>query len=178
MEKQDKQMTVIIRLSHRRLLYDIANNAFVVGLSESGERRQWVQDIVEGQNADRVERVLWRAFCQLRDRLAGCGRIDRVETCYRERVMHPQSIEAGNGPASHEYLIKVKMRCTVSKTTADYWGILCYEYMTAMAIADWLEMTSSEQATRWEAKGEKAWKNLMDSIARTGGQQRRTLPAI
>ena len=184
MEKKDKQTTVIIRLSHRRMLYDIANNAFVVGLSESGERRQWVHDIVEGQNADRVERVLWMAFCRLRDKLAGCRRIDRVETTPGDRMTHPWDVEtrlAGGDKSDHhsrEYLIKMTMRGEVRKAKADYWGVLCYEYMTATAIADWLEMTAPEQAPCWKTKGEMAWEALMDSVVNIGGQGRRALPVI
>ena len=59
-------MRTLIRLSRKRILYDIANNAFVTAETMTDEaNRHWAQDIIEHQNIDRVNRVLWLAYMRV-----------------------------------------------------------------------------------------------------------------
>lgn len=150
-----KNTTAIIRLSRQRIIYDISNNAFVVGetISDDPHCRHYVQDVVEGQNRDRVDRVVWLAFCRARALFARF--IDDREECPPPLPnCHPE-----------EYVIRLLVPGGLPHPLLDYWAILVYEYVTATAIADWLEMTAPTKADPWRRRMEQAEERLIRSIA-------------
>ncbi|MBO4850332.1 MAG: hypothetical protein J5529_05435 [Prevotella sp.] len=150
-----KTTTAIIRLSRQRIIYDISNNAFVVGetIADDPHARHHVQDVVEGQNRDRVDRVVWLAFCRARAFFVKF--LDDREGC--------QPPPEGRHP--EEYVIRLFVPGGLSRPMLDYWAILVYEYVTASAIADWLELTAPEKAEPWRRRMEQAEERLTKSIA-------------
>lgn len=140
-----KTTTAVIRLSKQRMIYDIANNAFVVGetIEDAGSHvKHLVQDVVEGQNIDRVYRVMSLAFCRVKDLL-------------RQWVIDEEE----------EYVIRLVVPCGLARCTIDNWAILAYEYVTASAIADWLDITAADMAVAWKRKAEEAGEKLASSVA-------------
>ena len=127
------------------MIYDIANNAFVVGetIEDAGPHiRHLVQDVVEGQNIDRVCRVMSLAFCRVKDLLRQW--VVDVEEEYALRIVVPYGLP----------------RCTI-----DYWAILAYEYVTASAIADWLGITAKDKAPEWQRKADEAAERLFKGVS-------------
>ena len=116
MKKKTNTTTAVIRLSKQRMIYDISNNTFVIGetIEDVGPHaKHLVQDVVEGQNIDRVCRVMSLAFCRVKDLL-------------RQWVMDEEE----------EYAFRLIVPDDLPRCTIDYWAILAYEYVTASAIAD------------------------------------------
>ena len=148
-------MKALIRLSRERLLYDISNNAYVVGesLPDGDSRlRHLVQDITEGQNRDRIDRVLWLAFCRTAHLF---GRLLASPPSPR----HPQHPFAGS-----EYVLTLRLGDT-RRATIDYWAILAYEMMTAAALADWLAVAAPDHALVWQQRAEATARQLSQSVA-------------
>ena len=150
---------VTIRLSRGRIIYNLSNNAYVVGDQlVPGHRRHQVQDVVEGQNLDLVERVLWRAYCHVRKifepYLLDCGQ-PPVEG---DAAVLPPHQEPG------DYVFHLGIPGTMPKATADYWAILADEYITSTAMCEWLEIVSPEQAPAWRQKAEHACQQLGESL--------------
>ena len=145
MKKKTKTTTAIIRLSKQRMIYDIANNAFVVGetIEDAGPHiRHLVQDVVEGQNIDRVCRVMSLAFCRVKDLL-------------RQWVVDVEE----------EYVLRIVVPYGLPRCTIDYWAILAYEYVTASAIADWLGITAKDKAPEWQRKADEAAERLFKGVS-------------
>ena len=108
---------------------------------------------MEGQNRDRVDRVVWLAFCRARVLFARF--IDDHGECSPPlEGCHPE-----------EYVIRLLVPGGLPQTLLDYWAILVYEYVTASAIADWLEMTAPAKADPWRRRMEQAEERLAKSIA-------------
>ena len=140
-----KTTTAVIRLSKSRMIYDIANNAFVIGetIEDAGPHaKHLVQDVVEGQNVDRVCRVMSQAFCRVKDLL-------------RQWVVDNEE----------EYVIQLVVPDGLARCTIDYWAILAYEYVTASAIADWLDITAKDKAAAWQGKADEAAERLAKGVA-------------
>jgi hypothetical protein len=145
MKKKTKTTTAIIRLSKQRMIYDIANNAFVVGetIEDAGPHaKHLVQDVVEGQNIDRVCRVMSLAFCRVKDLL-------------RQWVVDVEE----------EYVLRIVVPYGLPRCTIDYWAILAYEYVTASAIADWLGITAKDKAPEWQRKADEAAERLFKGVS-------------
>ena len=158
MKKRTKTTTAVIRLSKQRMSYDIANNAFVIGETigkDAPHARHLVQDVVEGQNVDRVCRVMYLAFCRVKDLL-------------RQRVVEDDA----------EYVIRLIVPNGLATCTLDYWAILAYEYVTASAIADWLEMTAEDKAAVWQRKADEAADRLTRSVATCHRRARKRMEVV
>ncbi|MBR6182747.1 MAG: hypothetical protein IKQ77_16260 [Prevotella sp.] len=159
MKKKTKTTTAIIRLSKQRMIYDIANNAFVVGetIEDAGPHiRHLVQDVVEGQNIDRVCRVMSLAFCRVKDLLRQWV-VDVEETgC---------SLSTHQNAGEEEYVLRIVVPYGLPPCTIDYWVILAYEYVTASAIADWLGITAKDKAPEWQRKADEAAERLFKGVS-------------
>ena len=154
-------MKAIIRLSRERLLYDISNNAYVVGESmpdDDRHRRHLVQDITQDQNRDRVDRVLWLAFC-------------RTAHLFGRMLTAPPSPH--HAPSCGDYVLSLQMAPAVPQSTIDYWAVLAYEMMTAAALADWLDVVAPDKALVWHQRANDTSRLLATSIATAGGARKR-----
>ena len=159
MKKKTKTTTAIIHLSKQQMIYDIANNAFVIGetIEDAGPHaKHLVQDVVEGQNIDRVCRVMSQAFCRVNDLL-------RQWVVDTEETGSPLSSHQNAG--EEEYVIRLVVSDGLARCTIDYWAILAYEYVTASAIADWLDITAKDKASAWQKKADEAAERLVKGIA-------------
>lgn len=140
------------------MIYDIANNAFVVGQTlEDVEPhvRHLVQDVVEGQNIDRVSRVMSLAFCRVKE------------------LLHRWMVDD-----DEEYVIRLVVKGGLQRCTIDYWAILAYEYVTTSAIADWLDVTAKDKAEVWRVKAEKAAELLVKGVAGCHGHARKRMEVV
>ena len=145
MKKKTKTTTAVIRLSKQRMIYDISNNTFVIGetIEDAGPHaKHLVQDAVEEQNIDRVCRVMSLAFCRVKDLL-------------RQWVVDEEE----------EYAFRLVVPNDLPRCTIDYWAILAYEYVTASAIADWLDITAKDKASTWQRKADEAAERLAKGVA-------------
>lgn len=167
-----KTTTATIRLSRQRILYDIANNAFVVGETmgdADAHGRHLVQDLVEGQNIDRVDRVVALAFCRVRNML-------------RHFIVEKNGdIPFPTPPVPEcvvEYSITLVVPGGLPRPTLDYWAVLIDEYVTASAISDWLETTAPQKAATWRGKMEEAERKLLESIATCRCRKRKRMEVV
>ena len=152
-------MKILIRLKRERMLYDIANNAFITAETMAdGRQRHWTEDITESQNIDRVNRMLWLAYC----------RVGHLLRRWIRPLWNEPSADAladGHSACRQEYVFCLESHRPVDKATADYCSILIYEMMTATVIADWLQMTAPEKATVWENRREETADRLRRTVA-------------
>ena len=150
---------VTIRLSRGRIIYNLSNNAYVVGdVLTPGHCQHQVRDVVEGQNLDHVERVLWRAYCHVRKMFEPYLIDEGPSPEEGDATILPQHLEAG------DYVLHLDIPGTISKATVDYWAILADEYITSTAMCEWLEIVSPEQAMPWRQKAERACQQLRESL--------------
>lgn len=153
---------VTIKLSRGRIIYGLSNNAYVVGdILDPGHCKHQVQDVVEGQNLDMVDRVLWRAYCHVR-KLFEPYLVDEDSECTCDVEANNKStcdVEAGG-----DYVFRLLAPGAVPKSTVDYWAILADEYITATAMAEWLEIVSPDHAMPWQRKASEACRQLKESL--------------
>lgn len=175
MKKKTKITTAVIRLSKQRMIYDIANNAFVIGetIEDAGPHaKHLVQDVVEGQNIDRVCRVMSLAFCRVKDLLRQWV-VDTAEAGFFPSPSR-DAVHAGE----EEYVIQLLVPNGLARCTIDYWAILAYEYVTASAIADWLDITAKDKASAWQKKADEAAERLVSGIALCHRRARKRMEVV
>ncbi len=147
-----------IRLSRSRIIYNLSNNAYVVGDGlEPGHGRHLVHDVVEGQNFDHVDRVLWRSYCKLRQ---------LFQPYIHDGHCPPRQEEASAMP-SHEftdYTFHLSIPGVIPRHTIDYWAILADEYILCEAMAEWLSIVSPPQAPPWQQRALQAYGQLAESL--------------
>ena len=142
------------------MAYDLANNAYIVGDAmpetspgASPHAVHLVQDVMQGQNRDRQDRVLDTAFRQLRGLLAPFLDEDGQEETH------------GAGAPSHgDYSFLMRIPPSVTKAHIDLWSILAYEFMVASALADWLGICAPSVARGWADRRDTYWQQLAQSV--------------
>jgi hypothetical protein len=156
-----KEQTLKVRLvfSHKQLIYDIGNYAFVEGdvIGESAEHAtHQVKDIVQAGNIDRVNRILDLAHAEC------------VEALYpytKEWLDKNSVLELDDNPVEHEtYVIELNVPVQFSATTARVLKELIHEYMVCRVLQDWLEITYPQSSAVWAQKTQDARDKMKMSL--------------
>lgn len=152
-----------IRCSYDALAYDISNYAYTVGdamqddtTSHSPHATHLVQDVMEGQNRDRINRVLDNAYHRL------CGLF--MPFLCQEDSLHDASNDSGRRPVFHGYTWHLKIPTSITSAHIDRWGTEVYEYMVAAALADWFEVCAPSMAQVWKSRRDTDWTFLAESV--------------
>ena len=133
------------------MAYDISNYAYVVGdampdikADATPHAVHLVQDVTQGQNRDRILRVLDSAFRQLQGLLMPF-------LCEEE-------------PEKNPYTIYLRVPPSVTQAHLDLWSILAYEYMVTAALADWLGICAPTMAQVWADRRDANKQRLAQSV--------------
>lgn len=161
-----------IQLSYQRMAYDLSNYAYIVGDAmpetspgASPHAVHLVQDVMQGQNRDRLDRVLDTAFRQLRGLLVPF--LDE-----EGQAEEPHGVSA---PSHDDYSIRMAVPPSVTKAHVDLWSILAYEFMVASALADWLGICAPSVAQVWADRRDTDWQQLAQSVKVHNRRARTTL---
>ena len=152
-----------IRCSYESLAYDISNYAYIVGdamhddtASHSPHATHLVRDVMEGQNRDRINRVLDNAYHRLRGLL--------MPFLCQEMEHHSAPDNPGQQPVARGYAWHLKVPQSVTAAHIDRWGTEVYEYMVAAALADWFEVCAPSVAQVWKSRRDTDWRLLAESV--------------
>lgn len=117
-----------------QLLYDIANNAYLMAHARNDEThgRHLAIDITEGQNRDRIDSTLNLAYRQLCDILAP----------YLDHCRPPVDIA--------DFVFVLRKDPAIGSDTVGYWSVLAKEFLTAAVLADWLVIACPDLAGHWQ----------------------------
>lgn len=135
-----------IDIRRDRLLYDIANYAYIEGHRteiKSGEPSEahLITDICADGNIDRINRTL---------SLAHASAVEILHPLTRRRNMCGTIVNEIVAP--DVYSIRLRRDVGMPDTTARLLARLVHEYMVCKAVGDWLSIVDPTAAARWAEK--------------------------
>ncbi|MCH5234908.1 MAG: hypothetical protein J1E16_06410 [Muribaculaceae bacterium] len=145
-------------LNKNALIYDIENMAFTI--ADTGEESRHtlhrVRDICQDGNIDRVARVLGLAYANLLSLMLPIlepprFNIDKDQSC----VPHNYNFKF-RGDHSLRFLLTKERKLKIKETA--------HEYMVALVLADWLEITLPEAADVWKFRASEALESLKELL--------------
>ena len=148
-----------MKLLKKALLYDISNMAYMIADTgySSDHSLHKVRDVCEDGNIDRVARILGLAFADI------------------VNILHPLAIspewredkDFSAKPGNYEIIFRSGSRGACHVTVEQKMKIkeTSHEYMVAMVLADWLEMTLPEAADVWKDRALEAKSNLEEIVS-------------
>lgn len=137
---------VCIEIKRDRLLYDIANYAYIEGhrmeaISGEPEAAHLLTDICADGNIDRIYRVLAVAH-------ATAAEILHPLTCRQ----HACRRIANEIWIPEVYLLRLRSDIPIPDTTARLLVRLVHEYMVCKAVHDWMSIADPTASARWAEK--------------------------
>lgn len=161
-----------LTIKKEEVLYDIANLAFVIadihGSADAHAVHQTF-DIIEGQNRDRIERVLSMSVAIVREVLSrgsAEGNFNRL----------PSSL------LPSDIIFKIRASCHFNGDLKSVMVILreiIHEYLVCRVLADWLSVTLPSLAGVWREKAAlqlERLERLAVSLAQRGWRRLRLFP--
>jgi len=161
----------VIVQTKQRLIYDIANLAYVSGdvLGEDAQHvTHLVQEITEDGNADRVARVLDMAHEECVNALYP----------YAKEELPEEQIYSDDAPLQRSvYAIALKLPEGFSQTTVRLLQNYIHEYMVCRALQDWFAIVYPAGSEVWAGKTELVRDKMRTILlARTGRIRRKMKP--
>lgn len=159
----------VIVQTRQRLMYDIANCAYVSGdvLGEDAQHAMHlVQEITEEGNADRVARVLDMAHEECVNALYP----------YAKEELPEEQIYSDDAPLKRDtYAIALRLPRGFSQTTVRMLQNYIHEYMVCRALQDWFAIVNPTASDVWAGKTELVRDKMRTILLARTGKIRRPL---
>lgn len=169
--------TIKMVFKREELLYDIKNNAYVIGdvmPKDNPHSSHQVQDICEDGNIDRVTRVLDIAHAECTEALYPFSKEDvEQETEMDDTPTYPSPPAESTG-GNTDYTISLLVPDDYSKTTVNLLVRYIHEYMVYRVLYDWLDITYPAAAGAWRAKADEAKEGMQEAVNFRTGRARLT----
>lgn len=147
-----------MKILKKSLIYDIENMAYVIADNHdhSDNAIHRLRDICQDGNIDRVSRILGLAYSRLLTILFP--------------ILSPPLFDVNRDysqiPHDYEFRFRTdrQLRFLLTKERQFHIKEAAHEYMVAMVLADWLEVTMPQAADVWKFKAENALSTLTDTM--------------
>lgn len=146
-----------MKLKKKTLLYDVASIAYTIAdTKEACHALHNVRDICQEGNIDRVSRILGLAYSQLLALLMPILQSPKLNPDH-DNSMVPHDYEfCFRNDSCMKFRLTGELRLLIKETA--------HEYMVAMVLSDWLDITLPEAADVWKCKAETALESLKDIL--------------
>ncbi len=145
-------LVVTMSFARKELLYDIKNYAYIEG-HVMGEDKQHAKhvlvDIGEDGNVDRVTRILNLVHAAVTELLYPYTMEEPIGEDVNDVLTEPEN-----------YIIKMKIPNTFSRTSITLLVRLIHEYMVYRVLSDWLSITNPSASEHWLHKCQEAEKQI------------------
>lgn len=166
--KQQPPITIKFTIKRDSLIYDIENNAYVVGdLMPDTEQptKHKVIDVAQGGNRNILTRALDLAYSECQNILFPYVKTPATQEDYGDNKL----------PEESDFMFTLSMPASFSNTTAVYLKKLIHEYMKCRALVEWTGLTFAQMQPSWMLKMEEAKSQIRQILNFRCGKVRRAL---
>lgn len=164
-DKDKRDVTLLFKRDE--LLHDMSNNSWLlseVSASDNTNAKQELADIVQDDNIDRVVRILSLAHQECMDMLYPYAHHDITGAEHLDDTF--------NDPQN--YIIKMKVPTTFSRTSLEYLEHLIHEYIVCRVIEDWVSIVMPDRKIIWTEKLQDIKDKIISCLSRRSGRIRRS----
>lgn len=167
LNKQTKEIEVLLSFKRDELLYDISNAAYIEGhILEQGQQhlKHVLQDVAEAGNIDRVTRVINLSVERCKELLYPFTNNDIYASVLDDELEAPTV-----------YGIIMKVPDDFSQTTLFLLEKLVHEYIVSKSLADWMSIVNPAKMQVWELKAVELEQEIRVSLHSRRAKIRRRL---